>query len=112
MGSSNRRSRTNCVAIPSSWSNPSRLIPRCMRRRLSSSKFCLFFYGGNISGIGDALQISCVSVVITERPILDLPFMDVLRWSETTVFVGAGGGVEGMKKQLDRTCKRERDTRE
>nr|DAD36960.1 TPA_asm: hypothetical protein HUJ06_007601 [Nelumbo nucifera] len=100
MGSLNRCSRTNCVAIPSSWSNPSRLIRCC--------KFCLFFYGGNISGIGDALQFGCVPVVITERPILGLPFMDVLRWSEIAVFVGAGGGVEGMKKQLDNTCKGDR----
>nr|DAD22819.1 TPA_asm: hypothetical protein HUJ06_024282 [Nelumbo nucifera] len=82
--------------------------PALYAERLSSSKFCLFFYGGDVSGIGDALQFGCVPVVITERPILDLPFMDVLRWSEIAVFVGAGGGVEGMKKQLGRTCEGDR----
>lgn len=68
--------------------------------RLSSSKFCLFEYGADVSSIGDALRFGCVPAVITDRPIQDLPFMDVLKWQEMAVFVGAGGGAEELKLAL------------
>eukprot|EP00262_Sarcandra_glabra_P005421 TRINITY_DN17004_c0_g1_i1.p1 TRINITY_DN17004_c0_g1~~TRINITY_DN17004_c0_g1_i1.p1 ORF type:complete len:360 (-),score=20.05 TRINITY_DN17004_c0_g1_i1:466-1545(-) len=72
---------------------------------LSNSRFCLFFYGfGRDLKVGEALRFGCVPVVISGRPILDLPFMDVLRWSEIAVFVGMGGGVKELKSVLDRTC--------
>lgn len=73
--------------------------------RLASSKFCLFFYAVDVSGIGDALRFGCVPVVITEGPIQDLPFLDVIRWSEIAVFVGTGGGAKELKHVLERTCK-------
>ncbi|GLT69051.1 hypothetical protein SLA2020_412330 [Shorea laevis] len=70
--------------------------------RLASSKFCLFEYGGDVSGIGKALRFGCVPAVITDRPIQDLPFLDVLRWQEIVVFVPVGG-VKELKLVLGRT---------
>ncbi|KAK9283263.1 hypothetical protein L1049_011499 [Liquidambar formosana] len=72
--------------------------------RLEGSQFCLFLYGGDVSGIGEALRFGCVPAVITDCPIQDLPFMDVLVWSEIAVFVGRGGGAEELKGVLRRTC--------
>lgn len=69
-------------------------------RRLGMSEFCLFDYGGDVSGIGDAMRFGCVPAVITDRPIQDLPLIDVLRWQEMAVFVGSGGGAEGVKRAL------------
>lgn len=69
---------------------------------LSRSKFCLFIYGRDASWLGEALRVGCVPAVITDRPIQDLPLMDVLRWSEMAVFVGAGGGGGGVKAALSR----------
>ncbi|XP_077236867.1 putative glycosyltransferase At5g03795 [Tasmannia lanceolata] len=68
---------------------------------LSSSRFCLFLYGieGDLS-FGEALRFGCVPVVITDRPIIDLPFNDVLRWAEIAVFVGG----REVKSVLERTC--------
>ncbi|KAK2637407.1 hypothetical protein Ddye_032199 [Dipteronia dyeriana] len=79
--------------------------------RLSVSKFCLLEYGdGDISGISDAVRFGCVPVVITDRPIQDLPLMDVLRWQEIAVFVrwenksgGGSGGAKRLRHVLDRT---------
>lgn len=71
-------------------------------KRLASSKFCLFEYGGDVSEIGHALRSGCVPAVITDRPIQDLPFMDVLRWQDIAVFVPVGG-VKELKRVLDRT---------
>jgi hypothetical protein len=73
------------------------------RQRLTSSKFCLFEYGGDVSGIGEAFRFGCVPVVITDRPIQDLPFMDVLRWQEIAVFVHSKSGAEELKRVLNRT---------
>lgn len=73
--------------------------------RLASSKFCLFLYAVDVSGIGEALRFGCVPVVITDVPIPDLPFLDLLRWSEIAVFVGTGGGAKELKHVLERTCK-------
>lgn len=72
--------------------------------RLASSEFCLFDYGGDVSGIGDAMRLGCVPVVITDRPIQDLPLIDVLRWQEMAVFVRSGGGGEGVKRALRETA--------
>ncbi|XP_015876575.3 probable glycosyltransferase At5g20260 [Ziziphus jujuba] len=71
--------------------------------RLSSSKFCLFDYEIDISGIGEALRFGCVPAVITDRPINDLPFIDVLRWQEIAVFLRRGGGARELKRVLDGT---------
>lgn len=77
--------------------------------RLANSEFCLFEYGADVSGIADALRFGCVPVVITGRPIQELPLMDVMRWQEIAVFVGyKSNGVldlEELKGVLDRTCK-------
>lgn len=67
---------------------------------LGRSKFCLFVYGGDVSWIGEALRLGCVPVVITDRPIQDMPLIDVLRWSEIAVFVGSGGGAGELKRVL------------
>ncbi|KAF9591571.1 hypothetical protein IFM89_004625 [Coptis chinensis] len=73
---------------------------------LVSSKFCLFFYDipVSIGGISEALRIGCVAVVISDRAITDLPFMDVLKWSEIALFVGTSGGVKEVKKVLKGVC--------
>ncbi|KAF5742697.1 glycosyltransferase [Tripterygium wilfordii] len=72
--------------------------------RLSRSDFCLFEYGADTLGIGEAMRFGCVPVVITDRSIQDLPLMDVLRWQDMAVFVGSGRGVKQVKGVLDGTC--------
>ncbi|XP_050386497.1 probable glycosyltransferase At3g07620 [Argentina anserina] len=79
--------------------------PRIYAQRLASSKFCIFEYGaGDVSGIGEALRFGCVPVVITDRPIQDLPFMDVLRWQEMALFLRRSGGAKELKRVLVRAC--------
>ncbi|KAJ6317714.1 hypothetical protein OIU76_013288 [Salix suchowensis] len=73
--------------------------------RLGRSMFCLFEYGADISGIGKALRFGCVPVMVTDRPMQDLPLMDVLNWQKIVVFVGSGGGVKEVKRVLDRACR-------
>lgn len=73
--------------------------------RLSSSRFCLFEYGIDVSWIGQALRLGCVPAVVTDRPILDLPFTDVLRWQEIAVFVGSGAGARELKRVLGGTSR-------
>ncbi|PKI46611.1 hypothetical protein CRG98_032953 [Punica granatum] len=69
--------------------------------RFRSSKFCLFDYEGDVSGIGEAMRVGCVPVVITVRPIQDLPLIDVLQWQEMAVFLGRDkGGVKELKRVL------------
>ncbi|XVE69260.1 hypothetical protein DITRI_Ditri09bG0138100 [Diplodiscus trichospermus] len=70
--------------------------------RLAGSKFCLFEYGPEISAIGEAMSFGCVPVVITDRPIQDLPLMDLLRWQQIAVFVGSRGGAKEIKRVLGR----------
>ncbi|GLT93041.1 hypothetical protein SLE2022_108470 [Rubroshorea leprosula] len=70
--------------------------------RLAGSKFCLFEYGPDITAIGEAMSYGCVPVVITGRPIQDLPLMDVLSWQGIAVFVGTGGGARELKRELGR----------
>uniref|UniRef100_A0A9I9DVM0 Exostosin GT47 domain-containing protein n=2 Tax=Cucumis melo TaxID=3656 RepID=A0A9I9DVM0_CUCME len=75
--------------------------PSCYGDKMAKSDFCLFEYGsGDVSGIGEALRFGCVPVVISDRSIQDLPLMDAVRWQEMAVFVGGGGGIEGVKKVL------------
>lgn len=71
--------------------------------KLASSEFCLFLYDDDVSGIGEAMRFGCVPVVITDRPIQDLPFMDVVMWSEIAVFVRSGGRVKELKDVLSGT---------
>ncbi|XP_062081464.1 probable glycosyltransferase At5g20260 [Humulus lupulus] len=71
--------------------------------RASTSKFCLFEYGSDMSRIGEALGLGCVPVVMTDRPIKDLPFTDVVRWQEIAMFVAIGRGVDELKHVLGRT---------
>lgn len=65
---------------------------------LGKGNYCVFFYSGDVSLIGQALATGCVPVVITNRPIQDLPLMDVLRWQDIAVFVGSSGGVGELKQ--------------
>ncbi|XWS65934.1 hypothetical protein CRYUN_Cryun05aG0156500 [Craigia yunnanensis] len=71
-------------------------------QRLAGSKFCLFEYGPDVSGIGQAMSFGCVPVVITDRPIQDLPLMDLLAWQQIAVFVGTSGGAKEIKRVLGR----------
>jgi len=73
--------------------------------RLGSSVFCLFEYGADVSGIGEALRFGCVPVMFMDRPMQDLPLMDVIGWQKIAIFVGSRGGVKEVKRVLDRTCK-------
>lgn len=74
---------------------------------LRSSKFCLFVYDGQVAGFGEALALGCVPVVITDRPIQDLPLMGVIRWSEIALFVGSRVGHEQLKEVMNRACESE-----
>ncbi|KAF5194592.1 Exostosin-like [Thalictrum thalictroides] len=74
---------------------------------LSHSKFCLFFFTDtfvSISGIGKALRYGCVPVVITDRAIVNLPFVDVLKWTEIAVFVDIKAGLKNLKDVLGSRC--------
>ncbi|KAJ6717958.1 EXOSTOSIN HEPARAN SULFATE GLYCOSYLTRANSFERASE -RELATED [Salix purpurea] len=75
--------------------------------RLASSVFCLFEHGADVSGIGEALRFGCLPVVVMDRPMQDLPLMDVIRWQKIAIFVGSRGGVKEMKRVLESTCKDE-----
>lgn len=70
--------------------------------RVAGSKFCLFEYGPEISAIGDAMSFGCVPLVITSRPIQNLPLMDVLTWQGIAVFVGTSGGARELKRLMER----------
>ncbi|KAL5973467.1 hypothetical protein ACLOJK_030118 [Asimina triloba] len=71
---------------------------------LGKTRFCLLFYGSDKHlDLGQALRSGCVPVVISDRPILDLPFSDVLRWAEMAVLVGMRGGGKEVKRVLERT---------
>ncbi|XP_051132374.1 probable glycosyltransferase At5g11130 [Andrographis paniculata] len=62
-------------------------------RRSRSSRFCLFVYGGGEAAWAwavEAMREGCVPAVIVERPIQDLPLMDVLRWCDMAVVVEGG----------------------
>jgi len=54
---------------------------------------CAMKHTNDASWIGEALRVGCVPVVVTEEPLNDMPFMDVLRWREMAVFVRSVGGV-------------------
>ncbi|KAK6143328.1 hypothetical protein DH2020_023676 [Rehmannia glutinosa] len=71
-------------------------------RSVTESKFCLFLYHGEVTWIVEAMSLGCVPVVIVDRPIQDLPLMDILRWSEIALLVAVPrGGSKRLKKVLD-----------
>ena len=64
-------------------------------------KFCLFFYGFDDNRhLGDDLKAGCVPIIVTGIPIVDLPFSDVLRWSEIALVAPLHGGVEGVRRTM------------
>nr|GLL20890.1 probable glycosyltransferase At5g03795 [Ipomoea trifida] len=67
---------------------------------VQSSKFCLFLYGADVAWLPAAMASGCVPVIIVDRPIQDLPLMDVLRWSEMAILVGSTRGAAGLKELL------------
>lgn len=75
---------------------------------MSVSKFCLFYYDSDRPrrdlAIADALAMGCVPVVISGRQVLDLPFSDVLRWSDIALFVGLHRGAGEVRRAMNRTC--------
>ncbi|KAL7613677.1 probable glycosyltransferase At5g25310 [Lactuca sativa] len=71
------------------------------REFIKSSRFCLFLYGDDMTWMVEAMALQCVPVVITDRPIQDLPLMDVMKWSEMAVFVSSSGGAKGLRRVLD-----------
>uniref|UniRef100_A0A1D1XQD9 Putative glycosyltransferase At3g07620 n=1 Tax=Anthurium amnicola TaxID=1678845 RepID=A0A1D1XQD9_9ARAE len=84
---------------------PRRMDPTERAQVMSASRFCLFFYGAELDPpLGEALASGCVPVVVSGRPILDLPFGDVLRWSEMALFVGLHGGAGEVRRAMERAC--------
>ncbi|KAL4576311.1 hypothetical protein LXL04_012403 [Taraxacum kok-saghyz] len=71
------------------------------REYIRSSRFCLFVYGDDMTWMVEAMALRCVPVVITDRPIQDLPLMDTVKWSEIAVFVSSSGGAKGLRRVLD-----------
>ncbi|KAL4188637.1 hypothetical protein AMTRI_Chr08g203120 [Amborella trichopoda] len=67
---------------------------------LGSCGFCLFLYGGDLTAMRGALWAGCVPVVISSRPILEMPFSDVLDWNGIAMFVGAKA-VKGLAGRLE-----------
>ncbi|KAL2548828.1 Exostosin family protein [Forsythia ovata] len=68
---------------------------------VKNSKFCLLFYGVDVAWMVEAMALGCVPVVIVDRPIQDLPLMDVLRWSDLGLLVAARGGAKRLKEVLN-----------
>ncbi|KVI09856.1 probable glycosyltransferase At5g25310 [Cynara cardunculus var. scolymus] len=68
---------------------------------MKNSRFCLFMYGDDMTWMVEAMGAGCVPVVVTDRPIQDLPLMDVMKWSEIAVFVGSSGGAKALRGVLD-----------
>ncbi|XP_071707259.1 probable glycosyltransferase At5g20260 [Rutidosis leptorrhynchoides] len=68
---------------------------------IKNGKFCISVYGYEMTWMVEAMTSECVPVVITDRPIQDLPMMDVIKWDEVAVFVGSSGDVEGLKRVLN-----------
>ncbi|KAF3787134.1 putative glycosyltransferase [Nymphaea thermarum] len=79
--------------------------PATYSHRLSSSRFCLFFHGAGRRDldIWSAMRHGCVPVFICSRPILDLPFADVLRWRELALAVAMDGGANRLMRVLEDT---------
>ncbi|PIA57673.1 hypothetical protein AQUCO_00600421v1 [Aquilegia coerulea] len=78
---------------------------------VSNIKFCLFFFTDkfvSISGFEKALRYGCVPVVITDRSIVNLPFVDVLKWTEIAVFVDIKGGLKNLQKVVGHRCEGEK----
>ncbi|KAI3447907.1 hypothetical protein Pfo_004572 [Paulownia fortunei] len=71
-------------------------------RSVRESKFCLFLYHSEVAWMVEAMAWGCVPVVIVDRPIQDLPLMDILRWSDVALLVAVPrGGVKRLKQVLD-----------
>ncbi|KAK4756746.1 hypothetical protein SAY87_006873 [Trapa incisa] len=101
LGFVNRGALKTTELIDELVKDPDFLVEWEMTDRLTSSKFCLFDYEGDVSWIGVAMQVGCVPVVITSRPIQDLPLIDVLRWQEIAMFIGRSQvGVMELKQAL------------
>ncbi|KAL1541188.1 putative glycosyltransferase [Salvia divinorum] len=70
-------------------------------RSFRESKFCLFLYHGEVARIVEAMASGCVPVVIVDRPVQDLPLMDVLRWSDLALVVAVPhSGAKRLKQIL------------
>lgn len=74
--------------------------PSDHKSNVDTSKYCIFIYNSDMNWFVEAIASKCVPVIITDRPIQDLPLMDVLRWSEIAVVISTRGGVKGMKLLL------------
>lgn len=91
--------------VPDVVINSGRPHPAKREQTISASKFCLFFHGLEPDPpLGEALKSGCVPVVVSGGPILDLPFSDVLRWSEIALFVPLRGGAEEVRRTMDLAC--------
>lgn len=84
-------------------SNPHVLERQVRARALvndtNTSSFCVVENQNDVSWIGEAMRLGCVPVVVTEGPINDMPFTDVLRWTEMVVFVRSERGVKRALKE-------------
>ncbi|CAA2991535.1 Hypothetical predicted protein [Olea europaea subsp. europaea] len=69
--------------------------------KVKNSKFCLLLHAGDVAWMVEAMAMGCVPVVIVDRPIQDLPLMDVLRWSDLGLLVEARGGAKRLKQVLN-----------
>ncbi|CAA6655044.1 unnamed protein product [Spirodela intermedia] len=88
--------------VPDVIINSGRPDPTKREQSMSACRFCLFFYGlERDPRLGEALKSGCVPVVVSGGPILELPFSDVLRWSEIALFVPLRGGAEEIRRTMD-----------
>ncbi|XP_068669330.1 probable glycosyltransferase At5g03795 [Aristolochia californica] len=80
---------------------PKPLDSQTYAEKLASSRYCLFFYGSGKFRVAEALGSGCVPVMIAaERSMVDLPFSDVLRWTDIGVFVHTDNGTK-VKQALE-----------
>ncbi|KAI5670594.1 hypothetical protein M9H77_10958 [Catharanthus roseus] len=68
---------------------------------VKKSKFCLFSYNGDVSWMSEAMALGCVPVILVDRPIQDLPLMDVLQWSEMAFLVAKTAEAKRLKAALN-----------
>ncbi|EPS65906.1 hypothetical protein M569_08875, partial [Genlisea aurea] len=75
--------------------------PSIYLRNVRKSKFCLFLrHGGDLTRIVAAISSGCVPTLIVDRPIQDLPLMDILKWSDLALFVAAAAGDSVRLKRI------------
>ncbi|CAM6111074.1 unnamed protein product [Calypogeia fissa] len=98
------------AALEVSWKSDSRFKfePKGVEavvhyQRLSTSKFCLILGPQDYPDIVGALKYGCVPVLVSDGKLYDLPFQDILNWSQFTIILSAKNAknIRSMLNEVD-----------